>query len=203
MPDTEPNPDHVTITKADLKTLQEVYKLHAELFDHPVHGLPLKKIMKEVRPSMRIPEIDVAEPLLAPIRTELEAIRTSKAETDAALAALKQEREDEKAVEKLGKTLTDAQKRYRLTDEAMSEVKKRMMDTGNPDPMSAAAWVVSEIEPAKVSTGSNFGPQDLNVFGMDGKAEDDSIKRLHEDPVRWMDRAVPEIMQEFAEQDAA
>ena len=67
---------------------------------------------------------------------------------------------------------------------------------------AAAALVASEIEPAKVVNGTNFGPQDLNVLGMDGKAEDDSTKRLHDNPVKWQDREIGEIMSEF-EQDAA
>lgn len=202
MPD-EPNGDLVSISKADLATLQKSYGLLNKLWDDPNHGAAVKRAAKTIDPSLRIPEIDVAEPLLKPLNEKLAALEAKDTERDAVIAALKQEREDEKAVEKLGKTLGAAQKRYRLTDEAMTEVKKRMMETGNPDPMSAAAYIVSEIEPAKVVNGSNFAPQDLNVFGMDGAAEDDSTKRLHNDPMKWLDRAVPEIMAEFDQDQAA
>lgn len=196
MPD-DPNPDLVQITKADLATLQKSFTLLNKLWDDPEHGGDLKRAAKKVDPSLRIPEIDVAEPLLAPIRAEMEAFKTQMSEKDAAIAAMKQERDDEKALDKLRGTLSDAQKKYRLTDDGMAEVKKIMVERNIADPMAAAAFVVSEIEPAKPVTGTNFGPSDLNVFGIDGKSAEEDVKALHENPMKWMDKAVPEILAEF------
>lgn len=190
------------VTDKDLETLQNVWKLQAELLDHPTHGFATKKAIKELRPNLRIPEIDVLEPALTPLRTELEALRVKDTERDAAFEALKKEREDDKAVADLQTRLKSAQSRYRLTDEAMPEVKKLMVERNIADPHAAAALVASEIEPPKVVNGSNFAPADLNVLGMDGKAEDESTKRLHDNPVRWLDEEVGRIMAE-GEQEAA
>ena len=198
----EPNGETVTISKHDLGLLQGSWKLLNGLWDHPEHGATIKRAAKAVDPTIRVPEIDVAEPMLAPIRAELEERKIKDAERDAEIAALKQEREDEKAVGNLQKSLDAAQKKYRLTDDGMAEVKKIMADRHINDPAAAAAFVVSEIEPAAPVTGSNFSPQDANIFGIDGKSEDESIKSLHENPMKWLDRAVPEIMAEF-ERDAA
>ncbi|HXE51234.1 MAG TPA: hypothetical protein VN663_22845 [Ramlibacter sp.] len=195
--DPQPNPDLVTITKADLATLQNAWKLQAELFDHPTHGLAIKKAMKDVRPTMRIPELDVLEPALTPLRERQEALDAENKKLREELEADRQARADAAATGDLVKNLSSAQSRYRLTDEGMAEVKKIMVERNIADPHAAAALVASEIEPPKVVNGTNFGPADLNVLGMDGKSEDASMKRLHEDPIRWQDQEISEIMAEF------
>jgi hypothetical protein len=200
----QPNPDLVTITKKDLETLQNAWKLQAELFDHPTHGLAIKKAIKDVRPNMRIPELDVLEPALTPLREQIEAINKTTGELREENAALKKLREDDAAVADLQTRLKSAQSRYRLTDEAMPEVKKLMMERNIADPHAAAALVASEIEPPKVvNGGSNFAPADLNVLGMDGKSEEASTKRLHDDPRRWFDEEAASILAEDPDQQAA
>lgn len=205
MPDdgAQPNPDLVTITKKDLETLQNAWKLQAELFDHPTHGLAIKKAIKDVRPNMRIPELDVLEPALAPMRERQDALEAENKALREQQDADRKSREDDKALGDLGDRLKSAQSRYRLTDEAMPEVKRLMLERNIADPHAAAALVASEIEPPKVVNGTNFVPADLNVLGMDGKSEDDSIKRLHDDPIRWQDREIAEIMGEFERGEAA
>lgn len=198
-----PNPDTVTITKADLETLQRSYRLFNKLWDDPKNGATLKRAAKEADPTLRIPEIDVAEPLLAPIREEMETFKKTAGELRAENEALRQSLEDDKAMGKLLKDLGSAQSRYRLTDEGMAEVKRVMQERNIADPHAAAALVASEIEPAKVVRDTNFAPADLNVLGMDGKAEDDSTKRLHDNPVKWQDQEIAEIMGEFERGEAA
>jgi hypothetical protein len=194
--------DTVTISKHDLNLLQGSWKLLNGLWDHPEHGAVVKRAAKAVDPTLRVPEIDVAEPMLAPIRAEIEEVKKSAAEVREENARLRQEREEERQVADLGKALDAAQKKYRLTDDGMAEVKKLMAERHINDPPAAAAFVVSEIEPAAPMTGSNFAPQDANVFGIDGTSDDKDIAALHNDPVRWLDKAVPAIMAEFEQESA-
>lgn len=204
MPDPDPNPDVVTISKADHALLMRNYQLLGKLWDHPEHGADIKRAAKVVDPTLRIPEIDVAEPLLKPVRERQDALETENKTLAEKLAKLETDREDEKALDKLKGDLTEAQKKYRLTDEGMAEVRKIMAERSIADPMAAAAYVQSEIvQPAKPLSGSNFAPQDLNPFHIDGKAEDASTKALHEDPVKWQDREVANIMAEFEQNEAA
>lgn len=202
MSDAPPDPDIVQIRKSDLSTLQASYKLLNDLWDHPEHGAATKRAAKAVNPALRVPEIDVAEPLLKPLRDELaakdEALKKLREDFDAD----KQTRQDDKELGDLRSNLDAAQKKHRLTDEGMAEVRKIMAEQGVASPEVAAKYVAANIEPAKPVVGSNFGPTDANIFGIDGTSAEDDIKALHNDPLKWMDKAVPEIMAEF-EQDAA
>lgn len=197
-----PNPDLVQISKADLATLQKSFTLLNKLWDDPEHGGDLKRAAKKVDPSLRIPEIDVAEPLLKPINETLTKVQEENAKLREEMEKDRQSREDDKELGKLVENLAKAQKRYNLTDLGMAEVRKRMAEDGIASPMAAAALVASDIEPAKPMSGSNFAPADLNPLGIDGKSDEADIKALHTNPEKWFDRAVPEILAEF-EQDAA
>jgi hypothetical protein len=198
-----PDPDVVQVDRAGFETLQKVYKLFNKLWDDPTHGAAVKRSAKAIDPSLRIPEIDVAEPLLAPINEKLTATEAANAKLAEQMEALKQERADEKDLDKLVKSLASAQKRYRLTDDGMEEVKKIMTERGIADPMAAAAYVVSEIEPAKPVTGTNFGPTDANIYSIDGSSKDDSTALLHRDPVKWQDQEISNILHEFSDAEAA
>ena len=198
---TDANSDLVQVRKSDLELLQRSYKILDGLWDDENVGQTIQERAKTVDPKIRTDNERYTH-VLRPITEKLTATETTAKELAEKLSKLEQEREDEKALNDLRKTLDSAQSKYRLTDEGMAEVKKIMAERNIADPMAAAAFVVSEIEPPKPVTGTNFGPADLNVLGIDGSAEDASTKALHKDPVRWLDQAVPAIMQEF-EQEAA
>jgi hypothetical protein len=179
------------------------YKLLNDLWDHPEHGATTKRAAKSVNPALRVPEIDVAEPLLKPINEKLSAFEEENKKLREELEADKKSREDDKALGDLQSKLTAAQKKHRLTDEAMGEVKKIMAERGVADPDIAAQYVVANIEPAKPVRGSNFGPQEANIFGIDGNSTEDDTKLLHNNNQKWFDGTVDEIMAEFERQDAA
>lgn len=197
-----PDPDMVQISKSNLAILQKTYKLASSLYDDPEVGVTVKKAIKRIDPSTRIPELDVAEPLIAPVRERQDALEAQNKTLAEQLEKLNQERVDERDLNSLQRSLDAAQAKHRLTPDGMAEVRKIMAERNVADPEVAAQYVVSNIEPAKPMTGSNFGPSDLDVFGIKGDSAEDDIKALHADPLRWMDKAVPAIMQEF-EQDAA
>lgn len=190
------------VKDTDLTTLQASYKLLNDLWDNPEHGATVKRAAKAVNPALRVPEIDVAEPLLKPLKDELSAKDEEIKKIREEFEADRKARQDDRDLDDLKTKLAKAQKDHRLTDEGMAEVKKIMAERGVADPDIAAKYVAANIEPAKPVRGSNFGPTDANIFGIDGKSAEDDIKALHQDPLKWMDKAVPEIMAEF-EQDAA
>ena len=194
----QPNPNMVQMDRGAYQQLQQGWDLLSKLWDHPEHGAAVKRAAKAIDPKLRVPEIDVAEPLLAPMREEIEGFKKTAAELREENAKIRAEREEEKALDKLRGSLGDAQKRYRLTDDGMAEVRKLMAERQIADPFAAAALVVSEIEPAKPMTSSNtFGPQSLNAFEMDGSSSEKDIALLHNSPEKWMDKVVPEILAEF------
>lgn len=196
---------YVAIPAADHDVLKKSHALFAKLWDDPTHGLGVKKATKALDPSIRVPEIDVAEPLLAPIRTELENERSQRTTLEERFAKLEQERDEDKQVAILQRDLDKAQKQYRLTDEAMAEARKLMVDGRASTPEAAAAIIVANIEPARPMTGTNFGPTDANILHINGDAaaDDDSTRRLHNDPVRWLDTEVPKIIAELESAEAA
>src|SRR6476620_11401681 len=100
------------------------YKRHDKLYDHPTHGLPMKRMLKEVDPTINIHEIDIAEPLVNKLQSQIDA--------------LKQERTDERDLTALKRDLDAAQKKHRLTDEGMDEVKRLMVERKIADPEAAA-----------------------------------------------------------------
>lgn len=193
---------YVAIPKADHDLYARTYKLFGQIYDDKEHGLAVKKALKAADASVRIPEIDVAEPLLAPIRERQDAIEAENKALKEQLEKDKEERETQRAVGDLQSRIDKAASKFRLTPEGISKMKEIMAEKQIGDPEIVAEHIVSNIERAKPVTGSNFGPADLNVLGIDGKSEDDSTKLLHSDPLRWMDKEVPNILAEF-EQEAA
>jgi hypothetical protein len=204
MPDEQPqNPETVVITKADLTTLQRSYTLLDKLLGHKTAGMTAKRALKEIDPSIPIPEIDIAEPLVAEVNNKITAAEERANKLQEQIDKLNEERTNERELDDLRKKLDKAQREHRLTDEGMAEVRKIMAERNVADPEIAARYVVSEIEKPQPVAGSNFAPSDANIFGIDGKSEDLSTKELHENPTKWLDKAVPAILAEFEQQDAA
>lgn len=185
------------VPDADHQTLLNSYNLLNKLWDDPKHGTALKRAAKEVNPALRIPEIDVAEPLLAPIREEMEAFKKTHDELRAENLKIREERDEERALDKLSRGIEAAQKKYRLTADGRTEMLEIMKRGEASTPESAAALIVANLEPAKPVTGTNFGPMEANVLNMDGRSQDESDKLLHTDPMKWLDSEVPRILNEM------
>jgi hypothetical protein len=183
--------------EGDAAILEKSYKLFNSLYDDPEHGATFKQAIKKVDPTVRIPEIDVAEPLLKPIREQQAAMAEENKKLREEIEKDRQERADNRDVMDLSQKLESAQRKHRLTPDGMTEVKKIMAERGIADPEVAATYVVANIERAAPVTGSNFGPTDANVFSMDGSSEDAKMKLLHNSPMKFLDAEVSDIMAEF------
>jgi hypothetical protein len=159
--------------------------------------MALKRMVKAKLPDARIPELDIAEPMLAPVRAELEEQKKANKTLADRLDAREQAEKDAREDADLTSSLAAAKKEYRLTDDGMAKVIKRMKDTNNPDPAAAAAWVTDhEPKPSPVAS-SSFSPSDINLFGAGRKSEDEDIQSLHADPIRWFDKKAAEVLDEI------
>jgi hypothetical protein len=187
------------ISDAELATLRRAQSLLDGLWNDKEHGMALKRMVKAKLPDARIPELDIAEPMLAPVKAELEeqkkANKTLADRLDAREAAEKEAKEDSD----LTTSLAQAKKEYRLTDDGMAKVIKRMKDTNNPDPAAAAAWVTDHEPKPNPVAASSWSPSDLNLFGTGTKSADEDIQSLHQDPIKWFDRKAAEILSETSD----
>lgn len=167
------------------ETLTEGQKRALELFnemwnDGGEAGRAMRAKAKEKWPTdVKLPE-EAAEPLVAPLRAQLE-------ETQSALKAIREEREAEKKLAEENKAkldlesaLANARNRYNLTDDGFDKMVARMKETGNyTDADAAAAWVAQQTPPP-AAPGPYMGPQNLNLFGTAEK--DERFALLHADP---------------------
>lgn len=139
---------------------------------------------KELYPDVKTPE-DSFEPVLAPMRAKLEETQTA---LQAALERLTdREKKDAEADEdaRLARAVEAATAKFRLTDDGRAKMLDRMKETHNyTDAEAAAAWVASTLPPPAPATPSW---RTKSVDFIQTHEGDDSLKRLHADPSRFMD----------------
>ena len=143
-------------------------------------GPQVRKKVKELYPDVALPE-DAAEPVVAPLRAQLDRLEAENAK-------MREEREAEKAAaaersaqQSINDRLDAARKRFNLTEEGFDMMVAHMKETQNyTDAEGAAAWVVQQTPPPK-PTGPYLGPQNINLFGTAEK--DERFALLHKDPM--------------------
>ena len=206
----------------EIATLRRGYTLLNQVIDDPNIRAPLRRRLNEINPDLKLPvPEDIAEPLLAPIRAELETVKTNHTETLAKIEEgktalqtivdeFKQTQKDASDVGDLKKKIDAAAKHYRFTDEGVQELVKHMQATGTSDPMTAGAFLVQNVEkPAPMSeTGlapaqarANGAP-DVDLFHLATGQTDDDLKLLHSGPRgadKWMMNEVSKILAEGAD----
>jgi hypothetical protein len=169
----------------DAPVLNEGQKRALEVFnelwnDSSEAGRLLRAKAKEKYPETKLPE-EAAEPLVAPLRAELEAMRAEREAERAERKAEKEEADQAKAQANLDSMLTNARNRYNLTDDGFDKMVARMKEQNNyTDADAAAAWVAQQA-PKPTAPGPYLGPQDINLFGSSEKNE--AFELLHRDPM--------------------
>ena len=188
----------VEVEEGDLQTFQRAYVLLNKLYGDADAGMPIKRAIKRLVPDATIPEIDIAEPLLAPVNEKLTAAEKRSQDLADRIDKMEQERKDRDDTDALRATAETVQKQYRLTDEGMQKVFSRMKEKNNPDIEAAAAYVISQ-QPKTAPTGSSgLLPSSMNLFGAGEEDSDEKVKLLHKDPLKFFDREVGDILNEFA-----
>jgi hypothetical protein len=171
--------------------------------------------------GISVPEDDIAEPLLKPLRERLDAIQTDHTETlakidektaafDSKVAEWEQKHRDAADLGDLQKKIAAAAKHYRFTDEGTTALIEHMKTTGTADPMTAGAYLVQNMErPAPVAeTGlapeqaRRNGAPDVDLFNISTGQDDESMKLLHSGPKgaeKWMQTEINKIIAEGQE----
>lgn len=154
-------------------------------------GAKLRKSAKEAFPDMPPLPDEQAEPFVAPLRAQNEALQKRLEKLEEDRAAEKVEREKNATQATFEQAIAAARTSYSLTDEGFDKMIARMKETGNySDADAAAAWVASKTPPAAVP-GPTWAPQDLNLYG--SKNPEEEMAKLHRDPIGYQDSQLAEF----------
>lgn len=206
--------------KAELDTLRNGYAIVNELWNDGATGLAMKRRLKEKHPDANIviPE-DIAEPLLQPLRADIDAVKTNHTETlekiaaaakevDDKIATFNQTQQDAKDLGDLQSRIDAACRHYRFTGEGRDALIKHMQETNTSDPMTAGAYLVHNIDqPPEPSRPNGMahpqaianGAPDVDLFSLATGQTDDDLKLLHSGPRgadKWFNNQVTKILAE-------
>lgn len=192
----------VSISQADHDLLTNSRKLLNEVYDHPEHGLAVKRAIKAVRPTQPIPELD-AQGVVAPVMEKVDAL-------GAALTKFTEQYDNDKLAVKqsadadaLARRMAQARDTFKLTDEGVEGMTNLMRDKGIMDPADAAQLYVARNPKAPLSSQrqGRYGSAtyaDLTGFG-DQEAKQ---KMLLETPDRFLAAEIEACLSEFATEEA-
>lgn len=159
-------------------------------------GAAARKMAREKYPDANIPEPNpnkAVEREIAPVKAELDGVKTQLKEALDRLAAKEKADNDLRAENEMGIKLADARKRFGLTDAGYEKMVKRMQETGNvTDADAAAAWVVSQTPKPEPTTTPTWLPESSNLFGT--QKRDEQWTALHQDPRRYLDDQLREFV---------
>lgn len=208
----------------ELAVLRNGFALLNQIVSDPKTATPAKRLIRQIKPDMNvvIPEDDIAEPLLAPIREQVTTLQTKHEEVlkaldektaafDQKLTEREQKEKDTDDLRDLQKRIDEAAKHYRFTDEGRAALIEHMKTTGTPDPMTAGAYLIQNMErPAPVASNGlapemarRNGAPDVDLFQVATGHDDESLKLLHAKPEQWMSKEINNILAEQAGRDAA
>lgn len=188
----------VTISAEEYGTLTGIRTLMDKAWRDKGVGAAFRKQLKAVQPDLNIPD-EMADSVLAPVTTELEAMKAQNAALLKRLDDRDAAETETKAVTSMQSQLADVRKKYNFDDEGMNKVIERMRAKGNPDAEAAGAFIFETLPKPKPVTDAGFAPSYADTQSVFGAADggDDDMKLLHSgDPMRFFDKKVAEIMNE-------
>lgn len=189
------------ISEHDLRVLRGSAALLDEVWNDPKHGMALKRAVKEKRPDVSIPEVDVPDTVLAPVNGRITELEGTLAKVNERLENWQRQQDDDKLEGKFRTSLSSARKKFGLTDEGEQAVLQLMRDRQIADPEAAAALHVANLPkaPKMRDTSAYGGGSYANLYGMRGEG-DEMQALLARDPDAFFDREVANVLNEFAEQ---
>ena len=141
------------------------------------------KLFPDLEGKLVDPNADL-EPIVAPLRAQIEALTTTITERDAKEAEAAQKALEERAEFTLQSKLDATKKSFNLTDEGLKAVMERMTATGNyADTDAAAAYVLKDYKPVETRSAA-LGPQAADFLGKASQEDADRMKLLWNDPDR-------------------
>lgn len=192
------DPETVEITRQDLLTLQNTYKLMNSLMLDKTHGVPFKRLLKAYDPKIPVPDVELADAIAAPIQGEIEELKKSN---KALLDRLDKREKDDGERDQLSQVYTKIDrvvKDHGLTDEGKAGMIKVMHDRQIADPEAAALVYLNSIPKPKPQTGGQqYLPQTMNLFGVNTpKGEDALVDAFFDDPMKAQDQVIADIINE-------
>jgi hypothetical protein len=183
------------ISDAQLAVYKQTTDLMEALYADKEHSLSFKKMVKAKIPGARIPELDIGEQIVEPIRTELVEANAKVSALTERLDKMQKDREDADLDGKFRTALTSTQQKYKLTDEGMSKVMDVMKARQLADPEAAAALYLRDLPPVKPAGGPGYLPQNIDMFGsQQGEKAEEKVRSLHNNPMNFFDNEVREIL---------
>ena len=201
---TTPNPETVTIAKAEFETLKRVEAILNKGFnDRTAKGASFRRQLKEFEPALNIPE-EIADTAAAPLKSEIDEIRAENKKLLERLDTTDRAEADEKSERELRKDIDAAVKKFGLDDEGKQKVIERMVAKHSTDAEAAAAWFKSTLHKPEITRDTGMFPKIMDVKDVFGTAEgtDDDIALLHKDPMRFFDVTAQKILNEGAQEAA-
>lgn len=175
-------------TPEQLVEMQKWANLGQALVSNKKTKAQAEKLVKLLSPDIETSE-DLAEPLLAPMRSELADVKAQlKTITDGAAEYHKQQKFED--LRKAG-----------YTDEGIGKVQEIMdsMNVSSPEVAAAYFEKINPVAPAKVGgvSAQNFGN---DLFGLQGEQTKEKLDMLFNDPDAFIAAEVDAVSQEFRNQ---
>ena len=186
--------DDVMISADELANLRAIATMSGKVYDHPKAGPEMQKLIKDVFPHARVPELELRQAL----EPEVAALRKERDE-------FRKEREDEKLARARAAAIGDikADSNLRVTDEEIPEIEKIMAEEGVRSYNAAAHAFRRRQEIARPTGAPDFEGSRMWLPGQkmrDGKAAGgDDMTGLWDNPTQWsQDMIVDTIRQSRA-----
>ena len=158
-------------------------------------GSKVRSKAKELYSDIVIPE-DNIDPVVAPLREQIEAMQKELAEERESRAKEREEAEAAATKRNLESALDAARSRFNLTPEGFDKMVERMKATGNyADPEAAAAWVAQQTPTASPSKAS-WLPKKIDLFGSASERAEEDYRLLHTNPIAFQDKVLEQFIQD-------
>lgn len=171
--------------------MQRAYDLVNTLWNDGEVGAKIRSTAK-TRYNIQLPD-DAIDPLVAPLKKEVEDLKKSLAEEREANRKKASEEAESKQRVDIETAIHNARQKYNLTQEGFEKMIKRMQDAQNyTDAEAAAAWVVSN-DPASPAPVPAWAPKYLDLKG---NMDKEMVKLLHSDPLGYEEQQLTEFFKD-------
>lgn len=194
-----PDPNVVTVPRSQAELWQRSTALLDRMLGDPVDAPAVEAIIAKHNPAATFPGRAAREAIVNPlmeavdkraaeIQAKLDAEAAARTELQAKWDA--RETAEAEARQKAQETaltnrLTEIQTKRGFSDETMQKVLERMRENNNPDVDAAAAWVAESIPKPLPTSGHDYLPSTVDVYGSSEDPATTAWKGLHENAQKW------------------
>lgn len=172
--------------------------LMEDLWRDPQFGPTLRAKAKAKYGDIATPE-DIIKPLIDPA---VEDLRKKQEDTQKALDELRAENKAREERDENARQLAEMRSQvdaavmtFGLTEEGRAKLLDRMKETKAYDVEAAAAYVAHKTKP-DLASGATWLPKKINLYG--SAEADEAYKKLHTNPVDFLDDQIAECMNDPA-----